>query len=84
MKSDLFQVPKKWIYGDCGVDIDLKKGARAEIATFRLIGEIAIRLAEYCVKDKPPHLGGLAEIGEDENLELRVFNWRPPRNISIS
>lgn len=79
-----YQVPKKWIYGHCGIDIDLRKDAESEVVTFNYIGDIALGLAEFCVKKTPPHLGGLAEIGETEALQVIVYGWRPSKNLTMS
>lgn len=79
-----YQVPKKWIYGDCGIDIDLKKDAETEVSTFNYIGNIALGLAEYCVKKTPPYLGGLSEIGENSRLQVILYGWRPQKNVTIS
>ena len=79
-----YLVPKKWIHGDCGVEIDLKKDADEETTTFDFLGTVALGLVELCVKKRPPHLGGLAAVGNQHHLQVLVFGWRPPQNLSTS
>lgn len=54
------------------------------MSTFNYIGDIALGLAEYCVKKTPPHLGGLAEIGEKQGLQVVLYGWKPSKNLTIS
>lgn len=60
------------------VEIDLAKGVESETVTFEYLGNIALGLANVCVAATPPHLGGLAEIGADNNLHVIVVGYRGP------
>lgn len=78
-----YKVPKTWVHGDCAVEIDLIDGVDEEVATFEHLGDIALGLAVFCVEKTAPHLGGQAEIGSRNSLEVAVVRCGVSRNSTI-
>ena len=72
-----YKVPKKWIYRDCVLKLDVENEDDVDEATFERIQFAARGLTELCVRFNPPFLGGITDVGKYRSLHISVFGFSP-------
>lgn len=70
-----FQVPYTWESRGCIVEIDVVSEDVTETATFLGLLVVADAIAKECVI-KPPHMGGRAEVGDENGLQIGIYGLR--------